>query len=351
MRSQNSFKTPIFKATFFKKIFVKRGVLSILMTLSFFSHFDSQQGLAVASEECSTIDFRNDFPLRMRHQQQTSWCFAHSAADLIQFSFQLNEQISAADIAIQYSETRISKTMQTLKKLLQKNSGKIPAETGFIKIALDLAMKNGVCPESAFPSEQWNKIDDHGNISKVEITKAIIDTLNLQKTIHHSNLSSASQIPWHFEFKHLSREQFYQILKNSDKKNVFSSIRSMACNPERIQLPPLFKAKFKIKNKKTFQFIHDSFEHHQPVTIDFFSDLLRHADHPKKSMSELHTVLLYGRKTNPITNECEFMIKDSYGEQCTKYDPQLTCENGYVWLPQQKLKKAMTSTLLMWNTQ
>ena len=309
-----------------------------------------QNSTAVAAESCTTVDFRNQFPLRMRHQQNTSWCFAHSAADFIQFSFLLNEQISAADIALQYSETKISRTMQFIQKLIQKKSGSIPAETGFIKIAMDQALQNGVCPESAFPSESWMKVDAQGNSSKVEITQAILDTFSLQKAIHQKSLSDASLIPWYFDFKHIHREQFFEILKNTNKKTLLSSLRATACNPERIHLPEIFKSKFKIRNRKIFQSIHDSFDHDLPVTIDFFSDLLRNSEHPKKSISELHTVLVYGRRMNPMTNECEFMIKDSYGEQCTKYDPLLKCENGYVWLPQHKLKQAMTSALILLNS-
>ena len=50
--------------------------------------------------ECTPIDFRETLKLKMRNQNKLSWCFAHAASDYLQYAYHLDEQVSAADVAI-----------------------------------------------------------------------------------------------------------------------------------------------------------------------------------------------------------------------------------------------------------
>ena len=281
----------------------------------------------------------------MRNQNQVSWCFAHSAADILQFAHQLDEQVSAADIAILYSKSNASRFMTSLKKILNRNYGKIPSQTGFIKIASDLALKDGYCPESALPSEEWKKITLNGEISQVEISKAILELLKLHQDVKKGNYPTSASLPWHFSFKNIDRERFFDLLEISSSKNLFLKLREFACGTERKKFPFQIRTVFKINTGNILSQIDSEFTQGNPVTIDFFGDVLRNTENPKKSIDELHTVLLYGRKFDPIKNDCVYLIKDSYGEQCTKYDASLECESGYVWMPGKKLRRAATSIL------
>jgi hypothetical protein len=299
--------------------------------------------------QCQTVDFREYFPLKMRNQNKVSWCFAHAASDYLQYTYQLNEQVSAADVAINYSQGKASRLIHFFKAILDPKSRPLPAQTGFIKLAVNKILPEGYCPESALPSDEWSRIDStNQEESKVEIKQSILDTFELYKKIQNGKIATSEQLPWFFKFKNIDREQFFDLLKNSKYSRLMVNIRNAACKNERKPFgATLYSSEFAIRGKNIFRKMNASFDRRMPVTIDFFSDVFRHFDHPKNNLSELHTVLVYGRKFDSTTGQCNYMIKDSYGEQCTKYDPKISCENGYVWLPENKLFRAMTSELII----
>jgi len=329
-----------------------KPILSMLLLYLFFTAPSYASGYYSTSEnECSTVDFRETFPLKMRNQHEVSWCFAHAASDYLQYAYHLNEQVSAADIAINYSQTSTSKLIHFFKGLLSKDARLLPAQTGFIKIAVNKIVPQGYCPESALPSDEWSRIKtSDGSESKVEISQSILDTFNLQKLIKKGELTTSSQLPWYFKFKNMNQDQFFDILKNSKRTQLMLNIRSAACANERKPFgTTLLDSDFQIRGKHIFKNMNASFDRQMPVTIDFFSDLFRHFDHPVNNLSNMHTVLVYGRKYDTNSGQCNYMIKDSYGVQCTNYDPKIKCEGGYVWLPENKLFHAMTSQLIIYK--
>lgn len=315
-------------------------------------NFASEAALAASyyytpEDRCTPVDFRRTFPLKMRNQNKVSWCFAHAASDYLQYAYQLNEQVSAADVAINYSQSSVGRLMHFFQSL---GGVRLPAQTGFIKIAVSKIIPQGYCPESALPSDEWNRTDANGTESKKEIRQSIVETLTLRKMVADGEVTSPDELPAYFTFKNIDRDRFFRILKNSSASKLMNNIRLAACRNERKPFGSQYTGSdFQIRGSRIFQNMNASFDEGMPVTIDFFSDVFRNYDHPKKNINDLHTVLVYGRKYNPKSGQCEYMIKDSYGEQCTKYDPKIACEGGYVWLPESKLFRAMTSQLILYH--
>ena len=333
-----------------RKNFFLKTILSyffILFTVVFNSFYSVANQFEPSSPSyCSNIDLRQDFELKMRNQQETSWCFAHAASDLLQFQYRISEQISAADIAISYSETDISKAITNLKKIFG-NRNKTPAETGFIKIAIDNILNQGYCPESALPSEKWLKVDRNGNQTEIEITQAISEIADIQEKIQRKDYKGPNELPWYFKFENINQETFFNTLLSTSKKNIFTRLKDIACFYTRKPFPNLeLNPVFKLKSKNNLQSIHQMLDNRTPVTIDFFGDVLRNYKNPKKRINELHTVLVYGRKFDSEKNKCMFLIKDSYGEQCNKYDKLIECEKGNLWLAEDKIFNSMTSSLI-----
>ena len=322
--------------------------LLILLILSS-SSADAASYYATSENECKTVDFRESFRLKMRNQNNVSWCFAHAASDYLQYAYQINEQVSAADVAINYSQGKASRLIHFFKSILNPKNRPLPAQTGFIKLAVNKILPEGYCPESALPSDEWSQIDSTSMVeSKIEIKQSILDTFEIYKKIQNGEIATSEKLPWFFKFKNIGKEQFFEILKNSKYSQLMVNIRNTACKNERKPFAnSLYPSEFAIRGKRIFKKMNASFDQGMPVTIDFFSDLFRHFDHPKNDINELHTVLVYGRKFDSSTGQCTYMIKDSYGEQCTKYDPKISCENGYVWLPENKLFHSMTSELII----
>lgn len=328
-------------------LYFKSGIKFALNILSILYTSYSYAGFFVPTSEndCTTVDLRQDFYLKMRNQQETSWCFAHAASDLLQFTYKIPEQISAADIAINYSETNVSKTLSFIKKLFG-NHNQTPAETGFIKLAIDDILPQGYCPESSLPSEKWLKIEGSGTQAEIEITEAISETLALQEKIHRDHIQTSDKLPWYFKFENITKETFFDILSKTSRKKLFAKIRESACfNHRKPFSNSIINTKFSVKNKNIIKSIHQKLTQRLPVTIDFFSDVLRNYENPKKRIDELHTVLIYGRKFDHKKEQCMLLVKDSYGEQCKKYDQSIECEGGNLWLSEEKIFNSMTSSL------
>ena len=100
------------------------------------------------------------------------------------------------------------------------------------------------------------------------------------------------------------------------------------------------------RSKRIFQKMNQSFDRQNPVSIDFYSKILKGIDAPVNVLGSLHTVLLYGRKYDETQNQCHYLIKNSYGEGCNGYDARLQCEKGYIWIPESTLFRSMTSQVI-----
>jgi hypothetical protein len=330
-----------------KMNFTHPFLLYLFLSISVLPLMAEARYVETSENICTPVDFRETFELKMRNQNKLSWCYAHAAADYLQFTYRIPEQISAADIAINYSKSKWSRFVTLVRNTFNKKARGEPAQTGLIKHAVQMIRPQGYCPESSLPSDEWTKIYPDGRTEKVEILTAVMESFQLQKQVRSGAILSSEELPWRYHFQNIStREEFFNLLRDSKRKNFLSKLRSMACAPDRKPFPSSESVygKMYIRGPLTFARINGSIDWARaPVTIDFFSDILENYDRPKRRISELHTVLLYGRKFNVETQQCEYLIKDSYGASCEKYDPKIKCESGYLWLPENKLYKQMTS--------
>ena len=329
--------------------------MKFLFLLGFlFIQFDSNalDYIATSKDACTPVDFRDVFQLKMRNQRHISWCYAHTAADLLQFTYQIPEQISAADIAINYNtRAGIPKFINFFKQIFSRRS-RIAPQTGFIAIAIKKIQNEGsYCPESVFPSETWTKVSLVKNTSsEIELIDAIAQMWNIQKLIQSGAISSAEDLPWYLKFRNIDPNKFFELLKNNSKSKVLEKIRVTACEGNRKPFPRVpFLSHFNLSGMHSFQRVNASFDRGMPVSVDFFSGVFDNYDHYKNKIEDLHTVLLYGRKYDASKNECTYLMKNTEGENCDHYASPLDkqCEKGYLWFPERKMFDVMTSRLIL----
>jgi hypothetical protein len=319
---------------------------SLFWALFFFAPASHASHIPSTATECSEVDLRPVFPQDIRNQGEISWCYANAAADYLQFLHRIREPISAADIAIRYSGTDVSKLITFFQRIFSRESRSAPPETGLMALAIKKAIPEGWCPESYLPSFEWNRIDaSSGSIKKQDIMKSILETYSLQKAVLSGKLRTASELPAYFEFPQIDRDTFFKILKQSRKSSLLSEIRSHACKGARRPYPGRAQAEFRIKGKQIFHRIHQALNRQEPISIDFFSDIFHRYDGYRRKISDLHTVLIYGRKFSHETGECMYLMRNSYGTDCSQYDPRISCEAGYLWFPERKLFSTLTSTV------
>jgi hypothetical protein len=322
------------------RLFLSSGVL--------FSGTAEAKFIPTPESSCSSIDLRTEFPMKIRDQKGISWCYAHAAADLLQFTYRIPEQISAADIAINYAESDVSKIITFFQRIFSSGARSLPPETGFIRKAIRKTIPEGYCPENFLPSEDWTRVDvKSGTREKTKIITAILESYEIQKQIKKGEIPSADALNAFYEFPHITREQFFEIAKNSKKNSFLLQIRNQACAGERHPYPVSeTQFSFSFSGRHVYQKINNSLSSHLPVGVDFFSGIFDDYDHFKRKIDDLHTVLFFGRKFDPIANECVYLMKNSYGEDCSRYDAKIKCEGGYLWFPESRFYKALTSILV-----
>ncbi|MBS1959859.1 MAG: hypothetical protein JST80_10330 [Bdellovibrionales bacterium] len=296
---------------------------------------------ATPAEDCSDVDLRKDFPMAIRNQGTVSWCYAHSSADYLQFYFKIPTQISAADIAIQYN-------LRTWPRLIRFFSGRLFPETGFARSAMYDSLANGYCPEEYFPSETWSKRYltgvRAGQREKVLLKDALHDLVNLKGQVQMGLYLTPSQLPYVYEFKGMTDGQFMDVVANSTDRTLPNNLRVAACQDHRIQYPSRINALgMRLKGRHTFEHINAVLDTHTPLDVDFFYGFLDNIDSYKRTLGELHSTQLMGRRFDVKTEECQYLIKNSYGPGCDEYDHRHQCEGGYVWVSESSLYGAIVS--------
>jgi len=317
-----------------------RGIFSFVLFLGTIvgSACDS---LAGSSEGCGFIDLRSKVPLKVRNQGDISWCYAHTVADLLQYFSGLETQISAADIAIRYNKGLWPRFYRWI-------NGSLVPETGFVRPAIQDALEMGYCPEEVFPSEHWTRIsrvgEDVFQVEKKRLNAAISEILDLQRLIKARIFTASKEIPFYYEFPGVDQAAFFSILEENPRQEVLDGLRLKACEGKRKPYPEGFgPVSMYFRGPSMLEHIHEQLEQERPVSVDYFYGLLEDSGAIKRKLSELHTSLLMGQRYDVASGECQYLIKNSYGESCSGYDPHWECQAGYLWVGESALRRALVS--------
>ena len=305
-----------------------------------------------SQQDCSSLDLRNETLGKVRNQKDVSWCYAFTSADMLAHTFNEAEKISAADIAIGYNQTPVGLFVRWFDlNLLNPKDPILPSlshQTGFNKISLTKAMQVGWCPERILPSESWSKMSrDKGGWTQAEVplAQAMLEISALH-AIRHS--LTPQNIPFYYSFKNVDATVFVQLLQTKNVARVYSSLRKAVCRDDRHPFNYNWKVKMVIKNSKIFSRISEQLEKGRLVALDYDSRILKDSSNRGFKISQLHTSSVVGRRWNESKHTCEFLIRNSYGEDCnSKYDPRYECDSGNLWLNELQMYRSMTSISYM----
>lgn len=325
---------------------MKRILLAWAIPVMAFAYHPTSQ------QNCTSLDLRNETLGDVRNQKGVSWCYAFTSADMLGHTFHESDKISAADIAIGYNQTRVGLFMRWLDlNLLNRKDPELRSmahQTGFNKLSLISAMKEGWCPERIFPSEAWTKMSrtDLGWVStQVPLEQAMLEI----STLHDIKKSlTPDNIPYFYSFKNVDAKVFVQMLQSKNVAGIYSSLRKAVCRDDRRPFDYKWKVKMVIKNSKIFSRVSEQLETGRLVGLDYDSRILLNSSNRGFKISELHTSSIVGRRWNPAQQACQFLIRNSYGEDCSvRYDPSYECDAGNVWLGESQIYPSMTSIVYM----
>lgn len=291
----------------------------------------------ITSGNCSDKIIENDTVnlQNVRNQDSVGWCYAYTASDLL--SFKLGKKISAVSL---YSSGQEIET-----DIRDKNS----SNGGDIKSSIDsfIAKKSGLCLEQDLPSNDFkfctNSIynDFLNNLLSVVREKRLDSELDSNKCFS-SDLEAAfpganiSMIRSHMN-RHGSKKLVEFLYEQQCKKLSFSGIKLnvSALNSGRWQKDVIMKA------------LDDSISKGEPAGVGYNYNLLN----GEEGMGG-HASLVVGRRTNPDSGKCEYLIRNSWGKNCDQREGEdLTCHkncdssgcrySGHFWVSDSKLKDSI----------
>ncbi len=318
------------------------GLISGILTLGLFAW---SAHASEVPESCVFVDLRPKVALQMRNQGDISWCYAHTAADLLQFSSGLSEQVSAADIAVQYNKG-------LWPKLYRWVNGTLVPETGFVRSALRQASVSGYCPEVNFPSDVWGRVVSSGQdapkIEKKTLNVAISEILDLQRLVKAGVFKTGEELPFFYEFPGVGRDDFFTILRVNPRQEVLEGLRQKACEGKRKPYPvDVGSIPMRFRGPRMFVRFHQELESGRPFSLDYFYGVLEDSNRIKKKLADLHTSIVLGQRFDSSSGECQYLIKNSYGENCTNYDPKWECQGGYLWVGERAIQEGAVSFVFL----
>lgn len=288
---------------------------------------------------CSSMDLRNETLGEVRDQGKISWCYAFAGADMLAYTLNLNRPISAADIAISYNNTGLARLMS----FLLGGKDDLPYQTGFNKIALNRIIKEGICSEDIFPSETWIKVEG-GKEIEVPMPQAMREIYHLFSFIKKF---SPTHLPFYYRFKNVDEEKFSQLIRQKNLRKFYSQLRLEICQSDKFAISSKLSAKMIFRHKFIFNDVARILESGNLLGIDYDASLLSNHLNSKRSIKDLHTSILVARRWNLDRAQCEYLIRNSHGPSCEKYDPYFSCEKGHIWVGESELYKNLTSLVFL----
>lgn len=289
----------------------------------------------LAVEDCSPIINQNEAVNleNVRNQDGVGWCYAYAAADLL--SYRLKKKISA--VSLYDSGQSIQKDILTAD-----------GNGGDMKYAIVdyLRKKNSLCLEEDLPSSDF-KFCTSVNYSKFlnSLYQSVDENSLYQSQCLEHNLKAAFPMA------------DYSVLKNYTarfgSKNLVEYLYDLQCKKQSFkgysispvnQLLPRFSKEIVLKNINTL------LEKGEIVGLATEWSKLVESNDPKKAGG--HASLIVGRRKSPDTGECEYLLRNSWGNSCDEMEGEgLTCDlicagqscryNGHMWVSTRRIKNSL----------
>jgi hypothetical protein len=358
-----------------------------------------QKQAEIIKGRCSAVDNLKGFPAastenkRPRHQDTIGWCYAYTAADLL--SYKTGKTISAIDVANAYNNVG---TFAMLDRLVGVKESEL--EGGLIANAASAALDRGLCPEEKLPSIYSAKISTKGDPHKSGSYLASL----LPKDVYYYTTEGRENTnirPYHVaDFLHtldkikasivrpdgeeeffLKKEEYFRVAEEKfhldtcrTSENFSDAVKYFfpGMSSEELMKILLLASNGEFINDIVTTGCPERFKPEKEIEIDYTScfwpwnscaSILRKVDEQLEKgsiagiiytgttltdrylyeVSSLHASTVVGRRFNEKTKDCEYLIRNSWGDGCENYDPSYDCDQGHIWMPERYLEQAVWS--------
>ncbi|MEA9358517.1 hypothetical protein SHI21_19935 [Bacteriovorax sp. PP10] len=264
-----------------------------------------------------------------KNQDSIGWCYAYAASDIIAHATGVD--VSAVYMANDYNDN-------FMRNLTGEDEG------GYINQVLDKAISKGVCLEKDVPSTDFTYSRQGYDIKKLmtaleTFSKSYKNASEAEKKILIENICSQADLKdgLKYIFPNKSTGEIGKILDNLGS----NAYRKLSLSCSKIIPPGLKNLKVKSDHgSSTFETMDKQLENGNIVGIHYNAGVF--ADYRDKFSSMNHASTIVGRRFNPKTNSCDYLIRNSYGKSCQKMNEDYECVNGHIWIAEDYLKYSNT---------
>jgi hypothetical protein len=338
--------------------------------------------------KCSYKDRREELP-PVRNQDSVGWCYAFAAADML--SHKVGEPVSAVDLAINYhtgemlrdaAAEMFSGPIQNIFDRIGQVDNTSLREGGFIGDSLALTKyAGGYCPESVVAST--NQENERAMTEVLDYLNEVSDwRKNDSEIFFELQPQLGTELCKHFgeqvrsTFPLATMEDVEAVFRNPRTTDFFAKFVRQQCGKHRKKFDYSLKISGKggeemreglIKEKRSSgdnsDVINAALDADSIAGIYYDARFLveganakggntsqtenrkKPGDEEFQAAASRHASTIVGRRWNKDSNSCEYLIRNSWGTDCGRYNPKLDCEGGNLWVPKQTLLEK-TDTVL-----
>jgi C1A family cysteine protease len=285
--------------------------------------------LATPRVECASFDYRNRLP-PIRDQGSMSWCFGFCAADLL--SFKTGKNVSPIDAAISGHEQWGRNIFRKTADLMMRTPGPGDMETGGrCSIALEGIMRaGGYCLDQNLPTHDViyaeRASDFRDQIERLQAVRAaeVVGAGPCSGDCEVTSTAMAASIA-----PRASRAELAAAVENPTDAVI--NLRNQACKKRTPFQARVRTAGTRFDKTMGYQQIATQLQRGNIVGIAYDDDVLN-SRYAKGSVGHESTIV--GQRWNATTKRCEFLLRNSWGKDCSVYRNGFSCESdGHLWIP------------------
>jgi hypothetical protein len=298
--------------------------------------------LSFANEkDCSPIDLRSQMG-EVRDQGDIGWCYANTAADLLSFEFR--DQLQGREVSAIYMALIFNKTF----------IGKSNFEGGSAFLTLETYLHNQdyLCLRTDDQKVMSNGL-------KIPL-KEKLEELRLFKAKYDAQVENpALWNDFFLEWEKIKKSRSYlfsmgdkkllELLAHSHSEDFAKNIANTLCGQN--FTPFVQKSSLKVIpalipwiQTKALIPLNSQLGKHNIVGYAYRASVLTDPN-SSQDWGSAHYSVLIGRKWNKNSNQCEYLIRNSWDKDCSSYahSPIFKdrCDAGHIWMPENILTKSM----------
>lgn len=320
-----------------------------------------RQSQEKAEAKCSNVDLRdqNEGLWEVRDQDDTSWCFAFSMADLYSHHYKRQnptdseQNFSPISVAIDYYYNDWATSW--FFKIFNQTDSTIDKKGGFpFLTASGNTTGRGLCLHDAVMAP--NSLGEHiQNIEKIialkesihgdgQITKADGESIVKEIQCDQDISNSLESI-----FPGLSSDDLVNILLETNKNNFFRDLNNKACEGSRVTFDENINHRVKTiwnRPEAGLTAIDQALESGNPIEFSYDAQIVNQGKNISTSAlhgdgAEAHSSLIIGRRFNQKTKACEYLVRNSWGADYA-YDSSIETSGhgGFFWLEAENVDRA-----------